>query len=588
VRRASVRLVCLLPLLCAAVLVALHPTPYFTKVATFVGIGTLYAMSLNMIWGFGGQFSMGQMVPAAIGAYVGALSVTQFGMDPWLSLLPALAVAACFTLVLGAFALRLRGFHFSIVTLAFAQILLLILYNADIVGGPSGMVVAYSLPDITVFGRTLLRMDTNGYALFLGVLLTVLMLVQTAFIGSRAGRAIIAVREEEILARSIGIAPTRYKIIAFLLSSVPAVLGGWLSAPLISYLTPTAFGIDALLDQVCMVVIGGTGTILGPFAGAIVVVLLPEVLRFAGAMRIVGYSIVLIFVVIFAPRGLAGLLTPRRAPRWIRPPLSPTPALAPGVGAPRQGALLTVEGLTKRYAGLTAVSGVTLTIGAGQSVGLIGPNGAGKTTLFDMISGFTRPSEGVVRWLGVAGRSPEQLAATGMVRTFQHARLFPGLTVAENLLTASHLPGRGLLGTADATGRVAKVLELCRLKEWAQAPATQLPYGVGKRLGVALGLITEPLLLMLDEPAAGLTSAERQALAELLDRVGRLGVTLLVIEHDIAFVAQVCRRVVVLAAGEVICDGSIADARANQAVIEAYLGVASASAAGGNRSDAAA
>jgi ABC-type branched-subunit amino acid transport system ATPase component/ABC-type branched-subunit amino acid transport system permease subunit len=528
VRRASVRLVCLLPLLCAAVLVALHPTPYFTKVATFVGIGTLYAMSLNMIWGFGGQFSMGQMVPAAIGAYVGALSVTQFGMDPWLSLLPALAVAACFTLVLGAFALRLRGFHFSIVTLAFAQILLLILYNADIVGGPSGMVVAYSLPDITVFGRTLLRMDTNGYALFLGVLLTVLMLVQTAFIGSRAGRAIIAVREEEILARSIGIAPTRYKIIAFLLSSVPAVLGGWLSAPLISYLTPTAFG------------------------------------------------------------GLAGLLTPRRAPRWIRPPLSPTPALAPGVGAPRQGALLTVEGLTKRYAGLTAVSGVTLTIGAGQSVGLIGPNGAGKTTLFDMISGFTRPSEGVVRWLGVAGRSPEQLAATGMVRTFQHARLFPGLTVAENLLTASHLPGRGLLGTADATGRVAKVLELCRLKEWAQAPATQLPYGVGKRLGVALGLITEPLLLMLDEPAAGLTSAERQALAELLDRVGRLGVTLLVIEHDIAFVAQVCRRVVVLAAGEVICDGSIADARANQAVIEAYLGVASASAAGGNRSDAAA
>lgn len=121
-------------------------------------------------------------------------------------------------------------------------------------------------------------------------------------------------------------------------------------------------------------------------------------------------------------------------------------------------------------------------------------------------------------------------------------------------------------------GRVAHVLALCRLTEWATAPAADLPYGVGKRLGVALGLMTEPLLLMLDEPAAGLTLAERQALAETLDRIGRLGVTLLVIEHDVAFVAQVCHRVVVLAAGEVIGDGTIEDARANAAVVDAYLG----------------
>jgi branched-chain amino acid transport system permease protein len=573
VRRYAHWLACLLPLLCAAALVALHPAPYVTKVATFVGIGTLYAMSLNMIWGYGGQFSMGQMVLAAIGAYVAALSVTLLGIDPWLALLPALAVAACSTLLLGVLALRLRGFHFSIVTLAAAQILLLVLYNADIVGGPSGMVVSYSLPDIVVFGRTLLRMDTAGYALFLGALLTALMLVLTAIIRSRIGRAIVAVREEEILARSIGIAPTRHKILAFLLSSVPAVLAGWLAGPLISYLTPTAFGIDSLLDQICMVVIGGTGSILGPFGGAIVVVLLPEVLRFAGAMRIVGYSVVLILVVIFAPRGLAGVFTlgriawqaePRPVPA-LDQPIESTPAIPPGV-------LLSVERLTKRYAGLTAVSSVTLDIGAGEAVGLIGPNGAGKTTLFDMISGFSRPSEGAVRWRGVAGQSPEQLAQAGLVRTFQHARLFPGLTVRENLQTAAHLPGRGLLGVSDPTSRVSRVLGLCRLDEWADAPATQLPYGVGKRLGVALGLITEPLLLMLDEPAAGLTAAERQTLAGLLDQIGRLGVTLLVIEHDIAFVAQVCARVVVLAAGEVICDGSIAEARANPSVIDAYLG----------------
>ena len=446
---------CLLPLAAVLLLATLHPSAYVFQVATFVGIGTLNAMSLNMIWGLGGQFSMGQMALAATGAYVGAISVTRFGMDPWLSLLPALAIVAAMTLVLGLLALRLRGFHFSIVTLAAAQILLLVLYNSDAVGGPSGMVVPYRLPDVVVAGRIVLRMDTGGIALFLGMLLTLLMVAQVALLHSRAGRAIVAVREEEVLARSIGIMPTRHKILAFLLSSVPACLAGWLVGPLISYLTPTAFGIDSLLDQICMVVIGGTGTVLGPLAGAIVVVLLPEVLRFAGAMRIVGYSVVLILTVIFVPRGIAGMATPllrryhRR--RAVRPRSMPQAAPAPE--APHD-LLLEVEGLSKHYAGLTAVSAVSLTASAGETIGLIGPNGAGKTTLFDMISGFTRPSEGRVRWRGAARRTPERLARAGLVRTFQHARLFPTLSVTENLLTAAHLPGRGLLGRGAAAERV--------------------------------------------------------------------------------------------------------------------------------------
>jgi ABC-type branched-subunit amino acid transport system ATPase component len=287
---------------------------------------------------------------------------------------------------------------------------------------------------------------------------------------------------------------------------------------------------------------------------------------------------VLILTVIFVPQGLASLFRLRRPAADPSQGERTAAAAIPPVTRHRSGMLLEVEGLTKRYGGLTAVASVTLSIGAGQTVGLIGPNGAGKTTLFDMISGFTRPSEGTVRWRGVSGQSPEQLAGAGMVRTFQHARLVPKLSVTENLLTATHLPARGLLGSDVPAERVARVLALCRLEQWAQASASQLPYGVGKRLGVALGLITEPMLLMLDEPAAGLTTAERLELAAMLGRIGQLGVTLLVIEHDIAFVGQVCARVVVLAAGEVICDGSIADARANPAVVDAYLGSGSHSA----------
>jgi branched-chain amino acid transport system permease protein len=568
--RAGPWLACLLPLLCGVVLMMAAPPTYIAKLAVFVGLGTLQAMSLNMIWGYGGQFSMGQMMLVAIGAYVSALCVTALGMSPWLAVFPAFLVAGLVTLVLGALALRLRGFYFSIVTLAFAQILLLVAYNAESLGGPSGMPITYALPDIAIAGVPLLRMDALGTGLFMGILLTALLLAQTALIRSRLGRAIVAVREEEVLARSIGIPPTRNKIAAFLLSSIPAVLAGWLTAPIISYLTPTAFGIDTLLDQICMVVIGGTGTVLGPFAGAVVVVLLPEALRPWGAMRVVGYSVVLILVVIFAPRGLVGIvqrLLPRATP--LLRATEDTPLVA---AAAIEGPLLEIQGVSKRYAGLVAVADVTLAIGADEAVGLIGPNGAGKTTLFDIASGFTGPTSGTVRWRGAPIRPPERLAGAGLVRTFQHARLFPGLTVRANLLTAAHLPGRGLLGHGGPEDRVARVLRLCHLREWADAPANGLPYGVGKRLGVALGLITEPLLLMLDEPAAGLAAAERQALAAMLERIGRLGVTLLVIEHDVGFVAQVCRRVVVLAAGAVICDGPIDQVRTDPAVIDAYLG----------------
>jgi branched-chain amino acid transport system permease protein len=578
-----------LPLLAAVLVLAFDPQDYALKIATFVMLGALQASSLNIIWGFGGQFSMGQVTLSCVGAYASVLSVTLLGMDPWLSLLLALVVSAACTLVFGAVALRLRGFYFAVVTLAFAQLISLFLYNAEFTGGPSGMPVTYSIPDVAIGSHVLLHMDASGYLVVASTLLAAVLGLTVHVSRRRLGRAIVAVREEETLAQAVGIFPTRCKIIAFLMSSVPAALAGWMLAPLIAYVSPVGFGMEQLLDQICMVVIGGAGTVIGPLVGALVVVLIPELLRFAGALRIVGYSVVLILVVIFAREGLVGVLQRRlRGALPAPPPQLPErtgPARAPSRPAPVAGPhapqgdrtaepLLEVRSLTKRYSGLLAVSAVDLRIASGEAVGLIGPNGAGKTTLFDMVSGFTPPSEGQVVWMGrdISALAPQQRARLGMVRTFQHARVFPRLTTRENLQTATHLPPRGLLGASSSEERVARALALCHLEEWADTPAQQLPYGVGKRLGVALGLVTEPQLLMLDEPAAGLTQQERRALMDTLRTIASLGPALLVIEHDVEFVTGICPRIVVLSTGSVIADADAQGIRRDPAVIQAYLG----------------
>jgi branched-chain amino acid transport system ATP-binding protein len=248
---------------------------------------------------------------------------------------------------------------------------------------------------------------------------------------------------------------------------------------------------------------------------------------------------------------------------------------------------LEVEGLTKRFGGLVALSAVSLQIKEGEIVGILGPNGSGKTTLLSLLAGLLVPTSGSVVWQGrdISGAKPEAIAALGLVKTFQNPQLFAELTVREHVMIASHLALKRLLGlgryrtlfgskTSDheLQARANRVLKLCRLAETAEKTASTLSYGEEKMLGVAMAMMCEPKLLLLDEPASGLGQEEIANLGLVLRDLREHGTTLCIIDHKVAFLAEFAHRLVALQNGNKIADGSPKDVLANQNVIAAYLG----------------
>ena len=248
---------------------------------------------------------------------------------------------------------------------------------------------------------------------------------------------------------------------------------------------------------------------------------------------------------------------------------------------------LEVEGLTKRFGGLVAVSEVSLKIKEGEIVGILGPNGSGKTTLLNLLSGLLVPTSGRVVWQGrdISGAKPETIAALGLVKTFQNPQLFAELTVLEHVMIASHLALKRLLGLRryktffaskiadlELRARSDRVMKLCRLNEAAEKPAATLSYGEEKMLGVAMAMMCEPKLLLLDEPASGLGQQEIANLGLVLRDLREHGTTLCIIDHKVAFLAEFAHRLIALQNGNKIAEGTPQDVLANQSVITAYLG----------------
>jgi len=555
---------------------------------TLINIIVVYA--LNILIGYAGQAFVAGAAIFAVGAYGSAIGVMHFGV-PFAIAWPLGALLAGIVGIVSALpALRLAGSYLAMVSIAFnvvaEQVLIL---GGDITGGPVGLP---AVPPVA-FGAFTLG-DSGTLALIAAC--AVLTIYCTASLrDSQWGRAAIALRESELAAKSLGIDTVWLKMAIFFVTSLMMGLAGGLYAHSTNYISPDIGGILASFVLVLMLVLGGIGTLWGPLLGACVLTILPQLLSSFQKYHLLVLGIVLLIAVTQMPKGLAqpqDLLNRRRrrsnaGPAGGTQSASAVPDLLvlarPAADA---GLTLSARNIGKRFGGVVALSHAAVDVRPGMIRGMIGPNGSGKSTLVNVLTGFYSPDEGTVTLGGrdIHRLSTSAIAQKGIVRTFQTPRLFSDLTVAENLSAGQfhHRPGNllsALLGTPGNTGvnrqAAAESLALAcalGLGGLLDQRAGDLSQGNQRQLEIARALAAHPAILILDEPAAGLSHEESMNLCTLLENLRAQGLGILLIEHHMDVVMRVCDRITVLNRGSVLAEGTPQEIRANAAVQEAYLG----------------
>ena len=571
--------------------------PYARHVLLIALMFSFVALGLNVVFGYAGQHAFGHPVFFGVGAYASALLAVRAGWPVVVALAGGAAITTAIALAVGYPCFRLRGIYFGIATFAFARVIYLLAQNwIGLTRGPMGIP---SVPPLELLPASLFPGAAREFRLHVSLvlMLAVTLVLLNRVIASAVGRSWIAIRENEELAASLGIPPLRYKMAAFGAGAALAAVGGGLYAHYVSFVSPTELSFHYIGVVFIMAIAGGTGTLIGPVIGSLVFGVLPEVLRVVEQARNLLLGTVLLVTVAFLPEGLVGLWA--RWSSWQRTradagdktraqsaPRTEGRVEPEATPIARPARALEIRSVTHRFGGLVVLSDVSFRVAPGTILGLIGPNGAGKTTLFNIIAGVLRPTAGDVLVAGapITGQSPAAVARLGIVRTFQITSVFPDLSVEDNVRTATYLWAHH--GFASALARtpafrareaeiertVEAMLGLVRLTPFRKVPARALSYGAQRGLEVAVALATRCQLLLLDEPAAGLNPEETAHLRELILRLRRRGLTVVLIEHDMQLVMGLCDRIVVLNHGQKIVEGTPQEVVADPRVIEAYLG----------------
>ena len=574
---------------------------YWQRILNLIAINAILALSLNLIYGITGMFSLGHAGFMAIGAYVSALLVLSPAQKnamwilediyPWLlnvntpfvvSLILAGLAAAFFGLLVALPVLRLGGDYLGIATLGFAEIIRILITNtARLTNGSLG------LKGIPAYTTLFMSWGCLG----------IVLLCMVCMLRSNFGGVLRAVRDDEVAAKMMGINTFKVKVLAFTLGCFGGGLGGALMGNLITTIDPRMFMITQTYNILMIIVVGGLGSVTGSIIGSVLVTTMLEWLRFVEnpitigsinipgipGMRMVIFSLLLIIVIIFRREGIMGM----REFSWDI--FFPKAKHGAKTSRSKAETVLELHDVKLRFGGLSAIDDLSFDIKHGQIMGLIGPNGAGKTSAFNVISGFYKPTSGTIKFLGksIGGLSPNEVCRAGMSRTFQNIRLFGHETVLQNVMIGSRIRQKYqwwqtlapfiftdvIREDAAVKAQAMDLLEQLGLEAFADEKASSLPYGAQRRLEIARALATKPRFLLLDEPAAGMNPQESEELMKFIRRLrDEFDLTILLIEHDMKVVMNVCDYIHVLDQGVHIAQGTPDEIRANPRVVEAYLG----------------
>jgi ABC-type branched-subunit amino acid transport system ATPase component/ABC-type branched-subunit amino acid transport system permease subunit len=553
---------------------------YHHRVLALVLIWATMGLAWNVISGYAGQTSFGHQAFFGIGAYVTVLLVVRAGLTPWIGMFVGAVVAVVAAALIGFPTFRLSGIYFALATLAYPLIFRIIM-------------------DWLGYQEVAIPMKRERAALFmqftdprandllcLGAFAATLVL-SWAIERSRLGYSLRALRENEQAAEATGVDTFRAKMAAYMLSAAPAAVAGAIYAHVILYVvTPEAvFGVIVIVQTLVVCLVGGIGSLWGPLIGSAVMVPISEVLdatvgdRFPGIQGVM-YGAALVLIILVAPEGLywrVREVARRKSSADARVGVAVEPVTvraAPAAGASAARAddvLLQARHVSKHFLGVQAVDDVSFTVREGEILGIIGPNGAGKTTLFNVLNGFLSPERGDVRYRGerISDLRPSAVCRRGIGRTFQVVRTFPHLTVLENVMVGAFV--------RDADPEVARTRALRALdRVGLTSRAMSLPGGLTtlelRSMELARCLATDPRLVLLDEPLAGLSAEAVETMLEHIRRLPAAGVTVVIIEHTMYALVRLADRLLVLDHGRSVADGSPAEVTKQPAVIEAYLG----------------